>query len=105
MSHQDQHVQTLTRKDTKRTDYNPLGIKGVDHLEFLVNDANAWADYHIDKLGMYKRATGDPSTGLRGRKAIVVGQGRVNFLFAEPANDGTPESEPIRRHVEKHGNG
>jgi 4-hydroxyphenylpyruvate dioxygenase len=105
MTHQEQHVQTLTRKESRKADYNPLGIKGVDHLEFFVNDANAWAEYHIDKLGMYKRATGDPSTGLRGRKAIVVGQGRVNFLFAEPANDRTPESDSIRQHVEKHGNG
>ncbi len=89
--------------DTAR-DINPLGIKGIDHIEFFVDNVEAWADYHQNRLGMYRRAYGDPSTGLIGRKAIVVGQGRVNFLFAEPAGDG-PEARLIADHIAKHGNG
>ncbi|MBC8108631.1 MAG: 4-hydroxyphenylpyruvate dioxygenase [Anaerolineae bacterium] len=83
---------------------NPLGLKGVDHIEFLVDNADEWSAYHESKLGMYRRAYGDPSTGLKGRKAFVVGQGRVNFLFAEPAGSG-PEADAIRAHIAKHGNG
>lgn len=83
---------------------NPLGIRGIDHIEFYVDDAEAWAAYHESRLGMYRRAQGDPSTGLKGRRAIVVGQGRVNFLFAEPAGGG-PEADAIREHLAKHGNG
>ena len=25
---------------------NPVGIRGIDHIEFLVNDAEQWANYH-----------------------------------------------------------
>lgn len=99
-----EHLQTLQKKEASRKDYNPLGIKGVDHVEFLVDDAEAWARYHEDKLGMVRRAQGDASTGLKGRKGIVVGQGRVNFLFAEAQGD-SPEASFIREQVAKHGNG
>ncbi len=85
-------------------DENPLGVKGIDHIEFLVDDAEKWANYHESRLGMYRRAHGDPSTGLKGRRAIVVGQGRVSFLFAEPAGAG-PEADAIREHLARHGNG
>ena len=83
---------------------NPLGIRGIDHLEFFVNDAAQWAAYHETMLGMRRRCQGDASTGLVGRKAIVVGQGRINFLFAEPQGSG-PQAEVIRAHLAKHGNG
>src|SRR4051812_23999390 len=99
-----EHVQTLTRHESSGSGENPLGIKGVDHIEFFVDDAAAWADWHENRLGMYRRAAGDPSTGLKGRKAIICGQGRVNFLFAEPAGD-SPEARVIADHLEKHGNG
>jgi 4-hydroxyphenylpyruvate dioxygenase len=81
-----------------------LGIRGIDHIEFLVNDAERWADYHERMLGMRRRCQGDASTGLAGRKAIVVGQGRINFLFAQPQGAG-PQAEAIRAHLERHGNG
>ncbi|MGH7175929.1 MAG: VOC family protein, partial [Tepidisphaeraceae bacterium] len=99
-------VANLTKERPKAAgpDYNPLGIRGVDHLEFLVDDADAWARYHENRLGMYRRAYGDTSTGLKGRRAFVIGQGRVNFLFAEPAGTG-PEADAIRQHITKHGNG
>jgi 4-hydroxyphenylpyruvate dioxygenase len=99
-------VANLTKERAPRhgPDFNPLGIRGVDHIEFLVDDADAWAKYHEERLGMYRRAYGDPSTGVRGRRAHVIGQGRVNFLFAEPAGSG-PEADAIRAHIAKHGNG
>src|SRR5439155_1043630 len=100
-----EHIQTLTTSQPKRTDYNPLGIKGVDHIEFIVDDADAWAHFHQHKLGMYRRAAGDTSTGLKGRKAVICGQGRVNFLFAQPSDDGSPQYKELKAHLEKHGNG
>lgn len=84
--------------------HNPLGIHGIDHIEFFVNDAEQWADYHERQLGMCRRAQGEAKTGLKGRRAIVVGQGRINFLFAEPQGVG-PEAEAIRQHLARHGNG
>lgn len=85
-------------------DYNPLGIRGIDHIEFFVDDAEKWAEFHERCLGMCRRSRGDESTGVKGRKAIVVGQGRINFLFAEAQGPG-PEADAIRAHLAKHGNG
>ncbi len=83
---------------------NPLGVRVIDHVEFYVDDVEKWAQYHVDILGLCRRAEGDVTTGLKGRKAIVVGQGRVNFLFAEPMGDG-PEADEIRSYLDKHGCG
>ena len=53
---------------------------------------------------MSTRAYGDNSTGLPGRRAHVVGQGRVNFVVSEPQGAG-PEADFLRAHLEKHGCG
>ena len=95
---------TLIRPHSARKDYNPLGIRGIDHIEFFVDDAERWAEFHERCLGMRRRSRGDTSTGLRGRKAIIVGQGRINFLFAEPQGHGA-EAQAIREHLARHGNG
>lgn len=86
------------------TSQNPLGVKGVDHIEFYVDDVEKWAEYYLNGYGMYRRGYGGPETGLQGRKAIVVGQGRVNFLFVQAAGTGS-EAEAIREFVAKHGCG
>ncbi len=83
---------------------NPLGVKGFDHIEFIVDDAEAWRDYYIERFGMTLRSQGDESTGLEGRKAYMVGQGRINFLIAQPQGSG-PMFEEYQAHFEKHGNG
>lgn len=93
-----------SHRDAIGNEHNPLGIRGIDHIEFFVNDAEQWARYHEQSLGMCRRAQGDLSTGLNGRKAIVVGQGRINFLFAEPQGAG-PDADAIREHLARHGNG
>jgi len=84
--------------------HNPLGVKSIDHIEFFVDDVDKWANYYINGYGMYRRAHGDPSTGLKGRRAIVVGQGRINFLFAQAAGQGS-DADFIRDFVAKHGPG
>ena len=83
---------------------NPLGVRAIDHIEFYVDDVDKWAEYHEQRLGLYRRAHGDESTGLVGRRAVVVGQGRVNFLFAEAQGESEKANE-IRAFVAKHGCG
>lgn len=83
---------------------NPLGIKGIDHIEFIVDDADQWRDFFVNKYGMATRFYADEKTGVRGRRAHVVGQGRINFLLAEPQGAGS-EADFMRWHLEKHGNG
>ena len=88
----------------RKTFTNPLGIKRVDHIEFIVDRADAWRDFFVDKYGMTVRAYGDAGTGLRGRRAHVVGQGRVNFVVAEPQGTGA-EADFMRWHLDRHGCG
>jgi 4-hydroxyphenylpyruvate dioxygenase len=83
---------------------NPLGIKGIDHIEFFVDDADQWRDFFVQKYGMACRFYADAASGVRGRRAHVVGQGRINFLLAEPQGTGE-EGGFLRWHLEKHGCG
>ena len=96
---------TYFEKPTDRTTAaNPLGVKGIDHIEFIVDDADQWRDFFVQKYGMAGRFYADESTGVRGRRAHVVGQGRINFIVAEPQGRG-PEADFMRWHLEKHGCG
>jgi 4-hydroxyphenylpyruvate dioxygenase len=88
----------------RRSGVNPLGLKNIDHIEFYVDDADQWRDFFVDKYGMTARAYGDTTTGLAGRRAHVVGQGRVNFVVSEPQGDGA-EAEFLRHHLDVHGCG
>lgn len=88
----------------RKTAANPLGLKQFDHIEFWVDSADQWRDFFVQKYGMVPRAYGDAKTGLKGRRAHVVGQGRVNFMVTEPQGSG-PEADAVRAHLEKHGCG
>lgn len=83
---------------------NPLGIRAIDHIRFYVDDVEKWVDFHERQLGMFRRAVGNASTGLVGQKAIVCGQGRVNFVFSEADGDCEVARE-IREYVDRHGCG
>jgi 4-hydroxyphenylpyruvate dioxygenase len=115
LSRRDRSAQATTPNPTMATTYfesqhdtrtqaNPLGIKGIDHIEFIVDDADQWRDYFVQRFGMSCRFYADEKSGVRGRRAHVVGQGRINFLVAEPQGQG-PEADFMRWHLEKHGNG
>lgn len=83
---------------------NPLGIKGIDHIEFIVDAADRWRDFFVQKFGMACRFYADEASGVCGRRAHVVGQGRVNFLLAEPQGGGS-EAALLARHLGQHGCG
>ncbi len=83
---------------------NPLGLKGIDHIEFFVDDADQWRDFFVNRYGMTARYYADETTGVRGRRAHVVGQGRINFLVAEPQGRSA-EADFLRWHLDRHGNG
>src|SRR4051812_20720845 len=52
-----------------KTETNPLGIKGIDHIEFIVEHADQWRDYFVDKFGMTPRFYADAKSGVAGRRA------------------------------------
>lgn len=90
---------------------NPLGIKGIDHIEFYVDDADAWSDFYCEKFGMTPKAVkgGGQFRHDDGLYSIVVGQGRVVFVFTQAdCRDGqtpTPQGSRVAEHVAKHGCG
>jgi 4-hydroxyphenylpyruvate dioxygenase len=88
----------------RKADANPLGLRGVDHIEFIVDNADQWRDFFRDRYGMTARFYADEKTGVKGRRAHVVGQGRINFIVAEPQGRG-PEADFMRWHLDKHGCG
>jgi 4-hydroxyphenylpyruvate dioxygenase len=88
----------------RKTGTNPLGLRGFDHIEFYVDNADQWRDFFVQKYGMTPRAYGDNSTGLADRRAHVVGQGRVNFVVSEPQGAGAG-ADFIRHHLDMHGCG
>ena len=87
-----------------RVAHNPLGLRGIDHIEFYVDDAQTWAQYYVARFGLYLRAIGRPETGLANRISYVVGQGRVVFVFTQPHGEG-PVADAIREHLSVHGCG
>lgn len=95
---------TFFEPTIKTAHTNPLGLKGIDYIEFVVDDADQWCDFFVKKYGMARRHYADETTGVRGRRAHVVGQGRINFIVAEPQGSGD-EADFLRWHLEKHGCG
>jgi 4-hydroxyphenylpyruvate dioxygenase len=83
---------------------NPLGLSRIDHIEFIVDNADQWRDFFVSRFGMTSRFYADEKTGVKGRRAHVVGQGRVNFLLAEPEGRGEA-ADFMRWHLDKHGCG
>ena len=88
----------------RKSGTNPLGLKGIDHIEFIVDDADQWRDFFVGKYGMSCRYFADEASGVKGRRAHVVGQGRINFLLAEPQGRGA-EADFLRWHLDRHGCG
>ncbi len=88
----------------KKPRVNPLGLKGIDHIEFIVDDADQWADFFVTKYGMSRRFYADANSGVVGRRAHVVGQGRINFIVAEPQGRGDA-ADFMRWHLDRHGCG
>jgi 4-hydroxyphenylpyruvate dioxygenase len=83
---------------------NPIGLLGVDHIHFYVDNADSWADVYVKQYGMAHRFVGDASTGLDGRKSVVVGRNRIQFCFTS-AVAGESGGEEVAQHYAKHGNG
>ena len=68
----------------RKTGVNPLGLKGIDHIEFIVDNADQWRDFFVGKYGMAGRFYADNASGVKGRRAHVVGQGRRRRDVGEP---------------------
>ena len=77
---------------------NPLQIKRIHHVEFLVGNARQAAFFYRKAFGFSQLAYRGQETGSREMASYVLTQGKANFVVSTPLNPLHPASEHIRRH-------
>lgn len=76
-------------------------LGGIDHLEWWVGNARAFAGFLAAAFGFDPVAYAGPETGRRDRVSYLLQQGRVRFMVSGALH---PDS-PIAEHVRVHGDG
>ena len=79
----------------------PPVIGGIDHVEWWVGNARAFAGLLTSAFGFEEVAYAGPETGRRDRVSHLLQQGRIRFIVTGALG---PES-PIAEHVRTHGDG
>jgi 4-hydroxyphenylpyruvate dioxygenase len=79
----------------------PPRLGGIDHLEWWVGNARAFAAFLASAFGFDPVAHAGPETGRRDRVSYLLQQGDVRFLVTGGL---TPDS-PVTEHVRRHGDG
>ncbi|HYK89428.1 MAG TPA: 4-hydroxyphenylpyruvate dioxygenase [Acidobacteriota bacterium] len=77
---------------------NPLGLRGIHHIEFCVGNAKQACYYYRNALGFSQRAYAGLETGERTRTSYVLQQGEATFVLTTPLRPDDMMSEHIRRH-------
>jgi 4-hydroxyphenylpyruvate dioxygenase len=76
-------------------------LGGIDHLEWWVGNARAFAGFLASAFGFAFVAYAGPETGRRDRASYLLQQGDVRFMVTGAMH---PES-PVAEHVRAHGDG
>ncbi|HEY8543539.1 MAG TPA: 4-hydroxyphenylpyruvate dioxygenase [Acidimicrobiales bacterium] len=76
-------------------------LGGIDHIEWWVGNARAFAGFLVSAFGFEPVAYAGPETGRTDRVSHLLRQGRIQFLVTGALG---PES-PIAEHVLRHGDG
>ena len=69
---------------------NPLRIKRIHHIEFLVGNARQAAYFYRKGFGFSQTAYRGLETGERGVTSYALSQGKINFLFTTPLDREPP---------------
>jgi 4-hydroxyphenylpyruvate dioxygenase len=80
---------------------SPPELRGIDHIEWWVGNARAFAGFLVGAFGFEPVAYAGPETGRADRVSHLLVQGRIRFLVTAALG---PES-PIAAHVRRHGDG
>jgi 4-hydroxyphenylpyruvate dioxygenase len=80
---------------------NPLKLRKIHHVEFLVGNAKQAAFYYRNAFGFSQVAYRGLETGTRDRASYVVAQGKARFVLTTPL---VANSE-LGRFLEAHGDG
>ena len=77
---------------------NPLRLRKLHHIEFLVGNARQAAFFYRRAFGFSATAYSGLETGRRDCASHLLTQGSVNFVFSTPFNPDDVASEHIRKH-------
>lgn len=80
---------------------NPLRLKGLHHIEFLVGNARQAAYFYQSAFRFSLKAYAGLETGRRESASYALQQGSARFVFTTPLNPG----EAVNEHIRKHGDG
>jgi 4-hydroxyphenylpyruvate dioxygenase len=80
---------------------NPLKLKRIHHVEFLVGNARQAAFYYRKGFGFSQVAYRGLETGDRQQTSYALSQGKANFVLTTPMTADHPAAE----HIKKHGDG
>src|SRR3954468_16742628 len=79
----------------------PPKLGGIDHLEWWVGNARAFAAFLASAFGFDPVAHAGPETGRRDRVSYLLQQGDVRFMVT----GGLHPDSPVADHVRRHGDG
>ncbi len=82
-------------------DENPLKLRKLHHIEFLVENAKQAAYFYRHAFGFSLEAYAGLETGQRERTSYVLKQGKAGFVLTTPL---FPD-EAMSGHIKKHGDG
>ncbi len=80
---------------------NPLRLKGIHHVEFLVGNARQAAYYYRHAFGFSQFAYAGLETGRRDSASYALQQGKARLVLTTPLDPGSEASA----HVTLHGDG
>jgi 4-hydroxyphenylpyruvate dioxygenase len=92
---------TLFEPTTTSVPAGALGLEAIDHLEWWVGNARAFAAFLSSGFGFTVTAWAGPETGSSDRLSYVLEQGSARFVVTSAL---TPDS-PVAEHVRRHGDG
>jgi 4-hydroxyphenylpyruvate dioxygenase len=92
---------TAVHQDHPGASVAPPTFGGIDHIEWWVGNARAFAALLMSGFGFEPVAYAGPETGRRDRVSHVLAQGRIRFVVTGALG---PDS-PIAQHVRAHGDG
>jgi 4-hydroxyphenylpyruvate dioxygenase len=76
----------------------PPVIGGIDHVEWWVGNARAFAALLMSSFGFEAVGYAGPETGRRDRLSHVLQQGRIRFVVTGALGPDSPISEHVRAH-------
>lgn len=92
---------TVSDREHPQATVAPPTLGGIDHIEWWVGNARAFAALLMSAFGFEPVAYAGPETGRRDRVSHVLRQGRIRFVVTGALG---PESA-IAEHVRLHGDG